>query len=148
MKLFIKCNDNTAKSYYIDCEHHPTSWENDSGLDLVIPKNIIVPKGATGFKIKHEINCMPGEVHGYYLYPRSSISKGKLRLSNSVGIIDYGYRGDIMAAVDNIGDCDYHIEKGERLFQLCSPDLTSIDVAVVDSLPESQRGQAGFGSTS
>ena len=77
---------------------------------------------------------MPGEVHGYYLYPRSSISKGKLRLSNSVGIIDYGYRGDIMAAVDNIGDTDYHIEKGERLFQLCSPDLTSIDVAVVDSL--------------
>ena len=146
MKLFIKC-ENTVKQDYIDRLENPSSYEDDSGFDLIIPEDITVPKGAKGFKIKHQINCMPAEKHGYYLYPRSSISKGKLRLSNSVGIIDYGYRGDIMAAVDNIGDCDYFLEKGTRKFQLCSPDLKPMDVVLVNQLSESSRGSGGFGST-
>ena len=146
MKLFIKC-ENDVKQHYIERVENPSSYEDDSGFDLFIPNDITVPKGAKGFKIKHHISCMPSEKHGYYLYPRSSISKGKLRLSNSVGIIDCSYRGDIMAAVDNIGDCDYVLGKGTRSFQLCSPDLKPINVEMVDELPESYRGDGGFGSS-
>ena len=45
----------------------------------------------------------------YYLYPRSSIIKTPLRMSNSVGIIDAGYRGNIIGCVDNIGDIPYTV---------------------------------------
>ena len=48
------------------------------------------------------LNNKTGQYHGYYLYPRSSIVKTGLRLANSVGIIDAGYRGEIIAVVDNI----------------------------------------------
>ena len=84
---------------------------------------------------------------GYYLYPRSSIYKTPLRLSNSVGIIDAGYRGNIMACVDNHGSEDYTIKKGTRLFQICSPDLKELKFKLSNTLSETSRGEGGFGST-
>jgi dUTPase len=100
---------------------------------------------------------------GFYLYPRSSISKTRMRLANSVGIIDAGYRGDLIAAVDTIGlfgSTDiWHvwketlspIKKYDRYFQVCAPDLSPFLVHIVDaehdlSSPTS-RGSGGFGST-
>ena len=68
-------------------------------------------------------------------------------MANSVGIIDAGYRGNIMVAVDNISDEVYVIEKGQRLFQICSPVLANITFELVNSLSETSRGEGGFGST-
>ena len=78
---------------------------------------------------------------------RSSISKTPLRLSNAVGLIDAGYRGEIMAAVDNIKDSSYRLEKGQRLFQLVSMNGESIHFDLVDTLSDTLRGEGGFGST-
>ena len=74
-------------------------------------------------------------------------AKTPLRLSNSVGIIDAGYRGNIMAIVDNLSDEDFVIEQNTRLFQLCSPDLSPISFEVVNELSETSRGSGGLGST-
>jgi dUTP pyrophosphatase len=95
---------------------------------------------------------------GYYLYPRSSIVKTPFRLSNSVGIIDSGYRGEIMAVVDNIdsvsndtGVClNRYMPPMSRMFQICSPTLQPFMVQIVDSeekLGLTERGSGGFGST-
>jgi dUTP pyrophosphatase len=95
---------------------------------------------------------------GYYLYPRSSIVKTSFRLSNSVGIIDSGYRGEIMAVVDNIdsvnNDMKVCIRKYmtpmTRMFQICSPTLEPFLVEIVDDeehLGFTERGSGGFGST-
>jgi dUTPase len=100
---------------------------------------------------------------GFYLYPRSSISKTRMRLANSVGIIDAGYRGDLIAAVDTIGvfgSTDiWHvwketlspIKKYDRYFQVCAPDLSPFLVHLVDTeqelSPPTTRGHGGFGST-
>jgi dUTPase len=100
---------------------------------------------------------------GFYLYPRSSISKTRMRLANSVGIIDAGYRGDLIAAVDTIGvfgSSDiWHIwnetlspiKKYDRYFQVCAPDLSPFLVHIVDMESElglkTVRGTGGFGST-
>jgi dUTP pyrophosphatase len=94
---------------------------------------------------------------GYYLYPRSSMgAKTPLRLSNSVGIIDAGYRGELGAILDNLEgeevDFNYYkIEKGDRIVQICSPNLTypiyPILVNNENELGESIRGSDGFGST-
>ena len=84
---------------------------------------------------------------GYFLFPRSSISKTPLRLANSIGLIDGGYRGEIMAVCDNIKDYDFSISKGDRLFQLVSADLSTIEFKIVKELSDSTRGSGGFGST-
>ena len=74
-------------------------------------------------------------------------SNTPLRLANSVGIIDSGYRGNICAIVDNIKDHTYTINQGDRLFQICSSDLLPLNFKVVNELSVSQRGENGFGST-
>jgi dUTP pyrophosphatase len=85
----------------------------------------------------------------YYLYPRSSMgARTPLRLSNSVGIIDAGYRGEIKAIVDNVDmEQDYSIRAGSRLFQLCSPVLGPISFEMTNTLSDTARGEGGFGST-
>jgi dUTPase len=88
---------------------------------------------------------------GYYMYPRSSISKTRLRLANSVGIIDSGYRGHIMAMLDVIGNTEYEGKAYERYMQICAPGLIPIVVEIVENIEDlgekTERGQGGFGST-
>ena len=79
--------------------------------------------------------------------PRSSISKTPLRLANAVGLIDAGYRGEIMAAVDNIKGEDYTVEPNQRLFQLVAMNGSPISFEIVNELSKSSRGKGGFGST-
>jgi len=130
----------------------------DAGFDLVCPGMVSVVAQRTT-KINHRIRCSMKRVErednhsvGYYLYPRSSTgTKTPLRLANSVGIIDSGYRGDIIAAVDNWSTDDYVVDQSQRIVQLCPPDLSyPMRVVLVDDLDElgvSERGVGGFGST-
>jgi dUTP pyrophosphatase len=85
---------------------------------------------------------------GYYLYPRSSIFRTSLRLANSVGIIDAGYRGTLKVAVDNIRDEPYVVRRGDRLFQICQPSLKPFDVEFGQVNRDTERGEGGHGSTS
>ena len=88
------------------------------------------------------------------MYPRSSTgTKTPLRLSNSVGIIDSGYRGNIISAFDNRSNTGeaFKVVKGMRAVQICPPDLSyPIVVKLVESETElgvTNRGEGGFGST-
>jgi len=86
---------------------------------------------------------------GYFLYPRSSTgTKTPLRLANSIGIIDSGYRGNYIAAFDNIRSESFKVERLQRLVQICPPNLTyPLRVELVDELEQTARGAGGFGST-
>jgi len=95
---------------------------------------------------------------GFYMYPRSSISKTNLRLANNTGIIDSGYRGNLIGMFDvikedkkNNDEYDYIIEPYTRLLQICSPSLEPIFVQLVNNLDDlgckTERGTGGFGST-
>jgi dUTP pyrophosphatase len=137
-KLVIKSLANKIKIYCQDV--------NSSGLDIALLENLTIKSKTTEF-IKLGIACEPQFNHGYYLYPRSSLSKTPLRLANSVGIIDSSYRGELIAAVDNISEEDFDIKQGQRLFQLCSPTLEPINYTVTNELSETKRGDCGFGST-
>jgi len=124
-----------------------SGYASDSGFDLYVPADITVQPGETA-TIDHAVICEPKFAGGYYLYPRSSISKTPLRLANSVGIIDNGYRGSIMAKVDNRSAEPFTIKRGERLFQLCHPSLLPLTVRIVESASKNtERGAGGFGST-
>ena len=149
MKLLIKPTDDYVKTLYNNHEHYN---EGDSGLGLFCPEEIVIEPGTTR-KIDLQIQCealsdLDGDKNvSYYLYPRSSIIKTPLRLANSVGIIDAGYRGNIIACVDNIKNIPFKIEKGARLFQICGPTLEPITFRLVEELSNTQRGSGGFGST-
>lgn len=132
----------------------------DAGFDLFVPDNIEVSinKPNNVFKLNHKICCSAKMVTkdktfntGYYLYPRSSISNTPFRLANSVGIIDAGYRGNIIAALDVAKDSSvFSVEPYSRLVQICAPGLVPIIANVVDAKEElgsTLRGDGGFGST-
>ena len=143
MKLLIKPLNDIAKDYYLNHGHF---HKGDAGLDLYVLQDDIFKAGETK-KIKLGISCENQDGKGYFLFPRSSISKTPLRMANSIGLIDAGYRGEIMAVCDNIKDYDFSIKKGDRLFQLVSADLSSIEFEIAESLSDSTRGSGGFGST-
>ena len=143
MKLYIKALNEVAREMYT---HHGHFHIGDAGLDLYVIKDQTFGPGETA-KIKLGISCEPEDGKAYYLFPRSSISKTSLRLSNSIGLIDGGYRGEIMAVCDNIKNVSYKIEKGQRLFQLVAVDSSSISFEIVKELSKTSRGEGGFGST-
>ena len=143
MKLLIKPLNDIAREYYLNHGHF---HKGDAGLDLYILNDDVFKPGETK-KIKLGISCENQDGKGYFLFPRSSISKTPLRMANSIGLIDGGYRGEIMAVCDNIKDYEFSIKKGDRLFQLVSADLSDIEFQIVDKLSDSSRGQGGFGST-
>ena len=143
MYLKIKPFSDDVRNYY---KNHGHFHDGDAGIDLFVIKRQTI-SGCETARIHLEIACENTEMRPYFLMPRSSISDTPLRQCNSVGLIDAGYRGEIMAAVDNIKDKSYTIEPGQRLFQLVAIDGSPIHFELVDKLTETDRGQGGFGST-
>ena len=152
--LMIAVNDTGLQDIYMNHNHFNPG---DAGIDLYTPEDVVIPPHAIGYAINHKISThvsRNGKLVGYYLYPRSSISNTPLRLANSVGIIDKGYTGNIIAKVDNLSDQAYSISKGARLFQICNTELQSFTrIIVMDKLSTDEapnsigRGTSGFGST-
>ena len=143
MRLYIKPHNDTAKEFY---RTHGHFHDGDAGLDLYVLEDTHFEPGETK-AIKLGISCEPEDGIAYYLFPRSSISKTPLRMANSIGLIDGGYRGEIMAMCDNIKTENYMAEKGQRLFQLVATDSSPIHYELVDELEMTTRGTGGFGST-
>lgn len=143
MSLTVDClGDNKLQEVYASIKQKA----GDAGYDLIVPERLIVPAGARAFTIDHKVRCAPNT--SFFLVPRSSISKTPLRMSNSIGIIDVGYRGHLMAKVDNLSNEDYVIEDGVRLFQICLPSLATPVVTFGSVAVDTERGTGGFGSTS
>lgn len=70
-----------------------------------------------------------------YLYPKSSTGlRTPIRLSNSVGIIDAKYHGEIYVLLDNVSDKPFTMKKGDRYFQLCASDLRPIKFRLINKL--------------
>jgi dUTPase len=190
LKIFVEGSYNLKKMYLSAADKHNNNLLKnnylDAGFDLFLPENEDpaniekwddnIPFFGTGwnkspvnkvdFKIKcsAEMYCDTGKFFttGYYMYPRSSLSKTKLRLANSVGIIDSGYRGNLIGMFDVVNvevndktnkdtDADYFAKVNDRLLQICAPGLVPIYVEVVDFVEDlgndTERGSGGFGST-
>ena len=147
--LEIVIPDSLLDVYVTAIERHNSSILTDehpnSGFDLFIPNDIVCRGGAVTF-LNHGVKCRMKDNSGYYLYPRSSISKTPLIMANSTGIIDSGYRGDIIGAVRNLSE-EYIVEKNTRLFQICHASLRPFSVSIVSELDQTTRGEGGFGST-
>ena len=147
MKFLIKPINESIKEMYAS---HSTYNPDDSGLDLFIVADEIIPAGETRL-INLGISCQLKEGEKYFsynMYSRSSISKTPLRLANGVGLCDAGYLGPLKAALHNTGTSDYTVKKGERYVQLARPDLGEVSFELVEDFGRiTSRGDGGFGST-
>lgn len=121
--------------------------EYAAGADLRSVEDVWIAPGETvlvGTGIAVELR--PATVG--LLFPRSGMSlKTKLRLANSVGVIDEDYRGEIKAAFTNIGTETERISKGDRIAQLVMIPYVRADWIEKTTLDETERGEGGFGST-
>jgi dUTP pyrophosphatase len=163
LKIFIDSDDEELKKKYAESinERDSKMKKNihhiDAGFDLFSPNEQIMNSSIVQ-KLDYKIICAAQLVTpysyyntGFYMYPRSSISKSKIRLANNVGIIDAGYRGHLMGMFDVVYDENVTINKFDRHLQICAPGLIPIIVEIMDSKEElgesTIRGEGGFGST-
>jgi deoxyuridine 5'-triphosphate nucleotidohydrolase len=147
-----------GKPFYPPVGFTETPSADNAGYDLKVVYDQIplddaclVPLGVKARLIKEiaysdEVTVV--EDSHFTLEPRSSIYKSGFMMANGRGIIDKTYRGQLMAPLVSVGQTKKTIEAGTRLFQILAPDLGHIArVVYVDSLPETTRGEGGFGST-
>lgn len=114
---------------------------DDAGFDLTAvaveyPKGVYLTKYSFGIAIEIPKN------HVGLIFPRSSVWKTDQLLSNSVGVIDCGYTGEISAIFHGTG---YKV--GDRVAQLIIMPIPSIEFEEVETLEETPRGAGGYGST-
>jgi len=166
LKIFVDSDDEDLKHKYVEAIYnHNFKLKNnidhiDAGFDLFTPETHYMTSLDEATKIDYHIICSATilkQLHngrkenntGFYIYPRSSISKTQIRLANNVGIIDAGYRGHLIGMFDVRSE---HINnKFDRNLQICAPELIPIVVKMVTTKEQlgekTARGEGGFGST-
>lgn len=125
---------------------HPT----DAGADVAAVEETTIQPGETKI-VKTGIAVAIPAGYEIQIRPRSGLSvKTKLRIPNAPGTIDTEYRGEIGVPICNTGDVPYVIEKGMKVAQMLiapTPMIKWDEVATVEELGTTSRGEGGFGST-
>jgi dUTP pyrophosphatase len=120
--------------------------DGDAGMDLVATRII----SNTTFDVSYGTDLAMEIPNGFVglVFPRSSIRKYELALSNSVGVIDSGYRGELQATFKKTNGLDSLAYKvGDRIAQIMIIPHPPIEFDAVDELSDTERGEGGFGST-
>jgi dUTP pyrophosphatase len=121
----------------------------DAGMDLIATSIISETPSQITYGLGVALEIPEGFVG--LVFPRSSIRKTRLQLSNSVGVIDSGYRGELQATFNKITTTienqknDYKI--GDRVCQIMIIPHPDIQFEEADELSDTERGEGGFGST-
>jgi dUTP pyrophosphatase len=120
----------------------------DAGLDLRSAVDVEVAPGARAMVPTGLAVAIP-EGHAGLVLPRSGLaSKEGLTLANAPGLIDAGYRGEVVCAVVNLDrERPVRIARGDRVAQLVIVPIPAAEPVEVADLPDSARGSGGFGST-
>lgn len=161
LKLFINPENKELIDLYKSHieEHNKTMSDSfpNSGFDIFLPDTVVFNEKFNTKMINMQIKTemvYDDKPSPFMVFPRSSISKTELMLSNHTGIIDSGYRGNLMGAFRWLNNSDnyytYTVPQYTRLLQICHPSLCPIIVSLVmdeNELSTTTRGAGGFGST-
>ena len=119
---------------------------SDAGFDMTCTRFEVTDGGL--FTYHTDIAVEIPEGHVGLLFPRSSIYKQDLLLSNFVGVIDSGYRGEITFKFKPVHfDIKHHYQVGDRIGQLIIIPYPDIEFVEADELSDSERGEGGYGSS-
>jgi len=124
------------------------AYAGDAGLDLAACERVVLEPGeratvATGVAVA----IPPG--YAGYVQPRSGLAeKHGITIVNTPGLVDSGYRGELRIILLNTDrERAFEVEPGMRIAQLVLLPVPAVELHVVDELPESERGERGFGSS-
>lgn len=118
--------------------------DGDAGLDFRVSRVI----KETDTQITYGTDIAMEIPRGYVglIFPRSSVRETELILSNCVGVIDSGYRGEIMATFNKLGgNLSHKYNVGEKMCQMIIIPYPKIKLVEKDSLTETERGTGGYG---
>jgi len=123
--------------------------DGSSGVDLsaFLEKKVVIKPNSselipTGLQV-----AIPEELE-IQIRPRSGLAaKESIGVLNSPGTIDSDYRGELKIILFNHGKEDFIINNGDRIAQMVLVPIIKMEFEEVDSLPDTVRGQGGFGST-
>jgi dUTP pyrophosphatase len=125
--------------------HTPTkNKKSDAAFDLYAIGDNVVPKGGT--KLIHTGICLEIE-QGFFGKIESRSSLAKKGLFCTAGVIDSGYRGEVMIVLNNRSNEDYHVSHGHRVAQLIIHKTEPVELTVVDDLDRKNDRGGGFGSS-
>ena len=121
----------------------------DAGMDLVATSIISETETQITYGIGLALEIPKGFVG--LIFPRSSVRKTRLMLSNCVGVIDSGYRGELQATFKKmqgvVSNNLIEYKVGDRIAQIMIIPHPSIEFEEADELSDTERGEGGFGST-
>jgi dUTP pyrophosphatase len=120
-----------------------------SGMDLMALTDkpiIILPKKS--YLVPTGISVAMPKNYEIQIRPRSGLAaKNNISILNTPGTIDSDYRGEIKIILFNHGSDEFLINNGDRIAQIVLMPVHKIDFEEVDNLPDTVRGEGGFGST-
>lgn len=120
--------------------------EHDAGLDLCVLDDVTIPAGKVVTKIRTGVAIAIPEGHVGLCWDKSGLAANH-GLKTMAGVIDSGYRGELLLTLYNASDKDYHFKSGDKIMQLLIQPVERVEVLEVKDLPDSQRAAGGFGST-
>ena len=120
-----------------------------SGIDLMaFIKSSITIKPKTSCLIPTGLSVAFSEDYEVQIRPRSGLAaKNNISVLNTPGTIDSDYRGEIKVILYNHGDSDFLINNKDRIAQMILTPVIKMNLEETDTLPETVRGEGGFGST-
>ena len=120
-----------------------------SGMDLVaFIKEEINVKPRTSCLVPTGISVAFSEDYEVQIRPRSGLAATKnISILNTPGTIDSDYRGEIKVIIYNHGDADFVVNNGDRIAQMVLSPVIKMELEAIKDLPETIRGEGGFGST-
>ena len=133
------------KDTQVPCYAHNT----DAGADVYAPEDFVIPPHSFGVKVPVGFKMAMAEGWEMQVRPRSGMSmKTQLRISNTPGTIDAGYRDEVAILFDNFSDEPYYIKAGDRIAQFVISPVYHFKPVVVDSVAAiGDNRQGGFGSS-
>ena len=121
--------------------------DSDAGYDLHSIEEIILKPNKI-YKVRTGIAIQIPNNYAGLVLPRSGLSsKYGISLINTPGLIDSGYRGELLLPLINHSSIEYTINKTERVAQLILIEIPEVKIEVTSDLDESDRDSKGFGST-
>ena len=116
----------------------------DLGYDLFSAEDAVIPPGKQ-HKVKTGVALQFPDGWGGIIKDRSSLASA--RVYSSAGVIDGGYRGEIILLLRNDSSADYAIKKGDKVAQIIPVKATVLEVVELDELSDTSRNEKGFGSS-
>lgn len=120
--------------------------DGDAGLDLRAVEDYTIATGDS-VMVRTGLHVEIPRWHVGLVFPRSGLGSRGITLRNAVGVVDSGYRGEVLAALWNTTHEPFEIHKGDRVCQLVVMPYCPCSVDEVDALSDSERGADGYGST-